>query len=290
MPSPLVPAALLICAMAARPTTSGGATTSVWPTVFGATAASGAAVPAHPWQWSAAAALLATAVLAMGGRPAVGRLRSLTRGAPPTPAAEPVALRRQWIAIAAVAIGALGGLLGGAAVGVVAGGVTVAAGWLAARTANRRSTAVDAGAADVAAGWELVAVGLAAGLPVAVAVSAAAERLAGSTGALLRRVGGLLELGADPAEAWRTVEHHPPLAAFARAAARSSGTGAALADVARAEAERLRAGAVDAAQERAQRAAVLITGPLGLCFLPAFMALGIAPVVVGLAGEALAQW
>jgi pilus assembly protein TadC len=35
---------------------------------------------------------------------------------------------------------------------------------------------------------------------------------------------------------------------------------------------------------------VLITGPLGLCFLPAFLTLGIAPVVVGLAGEALARW
>ena len=35
--------------------------------------------------------------------------------------------------------------------------------------------------------------------------------------------------------------------------------------------------------------AALITGPLGLCFLPAFLVLGIAPVVIGLAREALAQ-
>jgi hypothetical protein len=35
---------------------------------------------------------------------------------------------------------------------------------------------------------------------------------------------------------------------------------------------------------------VLITAPLGVCFLPAFLVLGIAPVVVGLAGEALASW
>ena len=47
---------------------------------------------------------------------------------------------------------------------------------------------------------------------------------------------------------------------------------------------------LDSAQARAQRAAVLITGPLGLCFLPAFLVLGIAPVVIGLAREALAQW
>jgi hypothetical protein len=30
---------------------------------------------------------------------------------------------------------------------------------------------------------------------------------------------------------------------------------------------------------------VLITAPLGLCFLPAFVCLGIVPVVVGLAGQ-----
>jgi pilus assembly protein TadC len=35
----------------------------------------------------------------------------------------------------------------------------------------------------------------------------------------------------------------------------------------------------------AERAGVLIAGPLGLCFLPAFVCLGIVPVVVGLAGE-----
>ncbi len=77
---------------------------------------------------------------------------------------------------------------------------------------------------------------------------------------------------------------------FGRAARTSAATGAALAQVARAEAVRLRAELVDTAQTRAQRAAVLITAPLGLCFLPAFVVLGIAPVVIGLAGDALAQW
>ena len=71
---------------------------------------------------------------------------------------------------------------------------------------------------------------------------------------------------------------------------RSAGTGSALAQVARVEGARIRAELIDTAQERAQRAAVLITGPLGLCFLPAFLVLGIAPVVIGLAGEALARW
>ena len=40
-------------------------------------------------------------------------------------------------------------------------------------------------------------------------------------------------------------------------------------------------------EARAERAGVLVTGPLGLCFLPAFICLGIVPVVVGLASSVL---
>ncbi len=42
-----------------------------------------------------------------------------------------------------------------------------------------------------------------------------------------------------------------------------------------------------AATTRARRAAVLISAPVGLCFLPAFIAVGILPVVIGLAGGVL---
>jgi hypothetical protein len=106
----------------------------------------------------------------------------------------------------------------------------------------------------------------------------------------LRRVAGLLELGADPAEAWRVAQDHPTAAAFARTAARSAATGAALARTARAESTRTREALTDIAEARAQRAGVLIAAPLGLCFLPAFLVLGVAPVVVGLAGEVLPRW
>ncbi len=45
--------------------------------------------------------------------------------------------------------------------------------------------------------------------------------------------------------------------------------------------------AASAADARAQRASVLIAGPLGLCYLPAFVCLGIVPIVAGLAGDVL---
>ena len=169
----------------------------------------------------------------------------------------------------------------------MAAGVAALLAGLAARTAAVRpagaDAGADAGAGELAGSWELLAVCLRAGLPVATAVSAATEPLAGPIGRQLRRVAGLLALGADPATAWAGTAELPALVAFARAAGRSAGTGAALAHVAAAEAERLRAELLDSAQARAQRAAVHITGPLGLCFLPAFLVLGIAPVVIGLA-------
>ena len=189
----------------------------------------------------------------------------------------------------AVAVGAFTWIVAGPAGGVVVACVIAALGVVA----MRRSAGGSRGEVDsteLTGRWELLAVCLEAGLPVAAAVSATAAPLDGPAGVVLRRVAGLLELGADPPDAWRAAVGVPALAGFARAAGRSAGTGAALAQVARVEGERIRAALIDTAQARAQRAAVLITGPLGLCFLPAFLILGIAPVVVGLASEALAQW
>jgi len=204
--------------------------------------------------------------------------------------APPPQLRPAWLAVGIAAAGGVGWAVGGAIVGLVALGITtVAAAGLRKALAARADERTEDGA-ELAGCWELLAACLEAGLPVAGAVLATATPLTGAVGHGMRRVAGLLELGADPVEAWRTVEHRQALAAFARAAARSAGTGAALARVARTECARLRAELSEAAQARAQRAAVLITGPLGLCFLPAFLVLGIAPVVIGLAGEALARW
>nr|WP_255426833.1 type II secretion system F family protein [Pseudonocardia sp. C8] len=144
--------------------------------------------------------------------------------------------------------------------------------------------------ADLAAAWDLLATCLAAGLTVPDALEAAGRRLSGRAGATLRRVSGLLALGASAEDAWSAAATVPGLSGVARAAGRSARTGAALGRAASAEAARLRTGLADRAEERAQRAAVRITAPLGLCFLPAFLVLGIVPVVIGLAGEAFARW
>ena len=248
--------------------------------------------PSGPWL-VLAALLLAVALLVAGGRPGRARLRELDRRPALDSGPTPV-LRTPWIVVGALASGAIGWVAAGAAAGVVAAGVAALLAGLAARTAAARpdgsDAGADAGAGELAGSWELLAVCLRAGLPVVTALSAATEPVGGPIGRQLRRVAGLLALGADPATAWAGTAEVPALGAFARAAGRAAGTGAALAHVAAAEAERLRAELLDSAQARAQRAAVHITGPLGLCFLPAFLVLGVAPVVIGLAQQAMAQW
>ncbi|WP_433801209.1 type II secretion system F family protein [Actinomycetospora sp. CA-084318] len=138
-----------------------------------------------------------------------------------------------------------------------------------------------------AGGWDELAACLRAGLSLDRAVRAVAESAPPATAAALTRVADLVALGADPAAAWAPALDEPTTARLARAARRSARSGAAVAEVATAVAADVRAEAAEAVAARAERAGVLVAGPLGLCFLPAFLALGIAPVVIGLASPLL---
>jgi pilus assembly protein TadC len=125
------------------------------------------------------------------------------------------------------------------------------------------------------------------------AVSTAAAATAPSApvplAAVLNRAADLLALGAEPATAWTNPTGHADDTADAllRLARRSASSGAALAEGVAELADQSRHAAADAATANAERASVLIAGPLGLCYLPAFVCLGIVPVVAGLAGDVL---
>lgn len=142
----------------------------------------------------------------------------------------------------------------------------------------------------VAASLDLLAVCLSAGMAVSTAAGATAASAPASLGRVLRRAADLLALGADPVVAWSTPPDVPidaPVEALLRLARRSASSGAALAEGVAELAVQSRNDAAHAATATAERAGVLIAGPLGLCFLPAFVCLGIVPVVVGLAGQVL---
>lgn len=145
----------------------------------------------------------------------------------------------------------------------------------------------------IASSLDVLAVCLTAGMAVSGAVAATAASAPPKLALVLRRAADLLALGADPAVAWSTPPElaansiDPQTDALLRLARRSSSSGAALADGVAELAEQCRHDAAHAAAAAAERAAVLIAGPLGLCFLPAFVCLGIVPVVAGLAGDFL---
>ncbi|WP_439662731.1 type II secretion system F family protein [Lentzea sp. HUAS TT2] len=131
-----------------------------------------------------------------------------------------------------------------------------------------------------AAAWDLLAACLKAGLPVPTAIQAVEIEE-------LSQVAELLRLGADPVTAWASALDQPATALLARAARRTARSGAALARQTAELAERTRSEAADAAEAKAQQAAVAVAAPLALCFLPAFLCLGVAPVVLGLADQIL---
>lgn len=137
----------------------------------------------------------------------------------------------------------------------------------------------------VAATWDLLAACLRAGLPVPTAIRAVAGELPPEPAQALRASADLLALGADQDKAWAPATSCPDTAALARGARRAAHSGTALADLVADLATTVRATAADAAEATAQRAGVLIIVPLGLCFLPAFVCLGIAPVIVSMADQ-----
>jgi len=127
-------------------------------------------------------------------------------------------------------------------------------------------------------------------MAVPAATAAAAPAAPVRLGAVLRRAADLLALGADPEIAWSAqsgsgADDDAACVALMRLARRSAASGTALAQGVTELAEQARHDAVHAASAAAGRASVLIAGPLGLCFLPAFVCLGIVPVVVGLAAD-----
>jgi pilus assembly protein TadC len=151
----------------------------------------------------------------------------------------------------------------------------------------------DAEPLAVASSLDVLAVCLAAGMAVSNAAAATAPAAPPGLARVLQRAADLLALGADPAEAWSAPPDlpagsvGPQIETLLRLARRSACSGVALADGVTDLAAQCRHDATQAATAAAERAAVLIAGPLGLCFLPAFVCLGIVPAVAGLAGDVL---
>jgi pilus assembly protein TadC len=164
--------------------------------------------------------------------------------------------------------------------------------WLRLSAADPRHRTTPSGKDDplaAASSFDVLAACLRSGMAVSTAASATAPAAPAPLARVLNRAADLLALGAEPATAWTSSHSAADHSADAlmRLARRSASSGTALAQGVSELADQSRHEAADAASAAAERASVLIAGPLGLCYLPAFVCLGIVPVVAGLAGDVL---
>jgi pilus assembly protein TadC len=127
---------------------------------------------------------------------------------------------------------------------------------------------------------DLVAIALAAGAPVPTALAAVGRAVGGTEGRALGAAGAALRLGASWEEAWR---HCPArLGAVNDALGRVWRSGASPATVLRAAADQVRRDRRRAAREAAARLGARLVIPLGLFHLPAFILLGLVPILISL--------
>ncbi|MGN6252376.1 MAG: type II secretion system F family protein [Marmoricola sp.] len=170
------------------------------------------------------------------------------------------------------AVGVLAGLLGAVLTWRVLSGVESPA------VARRREQV----RAELPVAVELIGASLAAGGAAVTAFGLVAEALPGPLGDELAAVHHRLELGVDPALVWGELQQHAELAPLGRALSRAHDSGAAVVAVVAALAEDLRERARAEVEERARSVDVRAAAPLGVCLLPAFLLLGVVPMVAGL--------
>ncbi|UGQ09102.1 type II secretion system F family protein [Yinghuangia sp. ASG 101] len=191
--------------------------------------------------------------------------------------------------MAALAAGVAGGLFLGGTAGWIAVPCVAA---LVDRQLARLPTSADRTrrqriSADLPVAADLLSACLVAGATPVTAVATVASAVGGPLGDELRAAASAVHLGGDPARCWSALSADPELAPLGRALARSGDGGAPLAERIAHVADECRERRRSALTTTARRTAVRATLPLGACFLPAFLVIGVVPVVIGLAAPLL---
>ncbi|WP_431837414.1 type II secretion system F family protein [Cellulomonas sp. Y8] len=137
----------------------------------------------------------------------------------------------------------------------------------------------DSGDVDLVTVVDLLAVAVSAGASVPGALAAVGAALGGRPGRDLVRAGDALLLGEPWVAAWA---HATDVAAVLDGLEAAWRTGAPAGPALRASAAGLRRTRERAAREAAGRLGVRLVVPLGLCFLPAFVLVGLVPVLASL--------
>lgn len=174
-------------------------------------------------------------------------------------------------------------VLVGGVVGLLAGPVVGGAVWRTLRarepTAARRHREQVSGALPHVV--DLLAVALASGASPGAALATVAAAVGPPVARELRAVEHGLALGRDPVRVWKEAAAVPGLEALGHAMVRAVDTGASVADALHRLAEDLHAAERLTAETRARSVGVRVAAPLGLCLLPAFVLVGVVPLVAG---------
>lgn len=129
---------------------------------------------------------------------------------------------------------------------------------------------------------DLLGTALESGLTISNALQVVAQVSGGGIRESLFRVSAALEIGASWQDAWQGNTGSSELAALHAALSFGALSGAGAAPLLYAEAAHIRKAGGRQAEKRAAALGVKLVLPLGLCSLPAFVALGIVPVVIAM--------
>lgn len=154
--------------------------------------------------------------------------------------------------------------------------------WLGGLESPSATRAREEVARDLPVAVDLLAACALVGRPPGQSLTVVARAVGGAVGARLNVVTARLALGSDPQVEWRRVmSDDAQLAPLARTMLRTLESGAPLVDgLTRLAADRRRERRA-AVQARARTVGVKAAGPLAVCFLPAFMLIGVVPTIAG---------
>jgi Flp pilus assembly protein TadB len=193
-----------------------------------------------------------------------------------------------FLRLVGIGAGALLGWTFGGAIGLIAG---AGAGFYLIGMLSKRENAQSriesaAVARDTPVFIDLLAATLTSGATMQSSLSAAANAMQESPiQTRLAPVLAAIELGADPRDAWSTLMYEPVLGQLAMSVMRSYDTGSGLEPVLVGIASEMRREHRSRVEVAARTAGVKAVIPLAVCFLPAFFALGVVPIVASLAAS-----
>ncbi|MEP9384541.1 type II secretion system F family protein [Nocardioides sp. KR10-350] len=237
--------------------------------------------------WAAAAAAGLAAALLVPVRPRLAAVSPGDAGDGPGRSADGRGWMLRWrglwcLLAAAGALAFIGG-----PVGLLAAPAAAAACWVAIGRAEPPAVraAREEARRDLPHLVRLLGAALAAGSSPGEALALVAAALPGAAADRLAPVAARLRLGADPVATWQVLADDPALAPLGRTLARAHATGTPVAASVARLADDLARTARGEVEDRARAVGVKAAVPLGLCLLPAFLLVGVVPLVGGLLSQ-----